>query len=367
MLTLVLTVAGACTSVSAGGGAPMGVSLAGGRGIAHRGIQGGGCVAATERGVWGIGAKGSLGERGMDEDGLNMMRLRGGKAVSRSMSKYSMMGIPMSISNKFGMSVVERKSVSDIKEKLAAELKDVAKRNPELFSEERILRFLRSYEHDVEKTVEKMREMLAWRQKHDTDVIRALVTKHYNEDFWQMPCIPRRDFFRKMYLMEPNYKVTKEGDLVSVEYTGAIDIRAFMTQATEHEIIRFWCFLMEWNMIKLSTLSKRYGKIVRMVQVKDLYGQNLWQCTVSARLFSFLRHALPPSRIFVRPPPSMRPPPTSPFSNQFSLPCQRQSWARILPPIISSGLRCSPRARDSVQGGDGTIRQAQQDASSRVP
>lgn len=268
-------VSGACPAGIEGVGCRVGRELVGGRG-----------KAPAMRDRWEEGVQQEASGSGGKVSAAPIcrasptMRLRGGGSITSAASRYLPSLSLSSKSLKFQMSMVERKSVEDIKEALGSELKDVSKRNPELASDDRILRFLRSYKHDVQKTVGKMKEMLDWRRKHDTDLIRDLVVRHWNEDFWKMACIPRRDFFRKMYLMEPNYAVTSGGDLISVEYTGAIDIRAFMSQATEHEIIRFWCYLMEWNMIKLAQLSKKHGKIARMVQIKDLYGQNLWQCTV---------------------------------------------------------------------------------------
>jgi hypothetical protein len=46
---------------------------------------------------------------------------------------------------------------------------------------------------------------------HGTDAIRARVVKHFRDDFWKMPCLPRREFFRKMYLANPSHYILKNG------------------------------------------------------------------------------------------------------------------------------------------------------------
>jgi len=59
----------------------------------------------------------------------------------------------------------------------------------------------------------------------------------------------------------------REGALVSVECTGRVNIRQFMKEITEKDVIRFWCYLMEWNMQKLALLSRKHSRIVSMIQV----------------------------------------------------------------------------------------------------
>lgn len=178
------------------------------------------------------------------------------------------------------MNQAEKLGVQRVKRALNKELREIAWSNPELQSDDRLLRFLRSYGHDEQKTVTKMREMLKWRRIHGADKIRAEVRRCWTEDFWSMPCLQRRDFYREMYLFEPNHKELSNGDLASVEYTGRIHIRDFMHGISEHEIMTFWTYLMEWNMIKLAELSKKHNRIARMVQLKDLHGLSLWQATV---------------------------------------------------------------------------------------
>ena len=58
-----------------------------------------------------------------------------------------------------------------------------------------------------------------------------------------------------------------QGDLVSVECTGRIKVRQLTQEVDEHEMIRFWCYLMEWNSIKLARLSRKHNCIAGMVQV----------------------------------------------------------------------------------------------------
>ena len=55
---------------------------------------------------------------------------------------------------------------------------------------------------------------------------------------------------------------------MSAECTGKIAIRSFMKEVSENELVRFWCYMMEWTMIKLAKLSRKFGRLASMVQVR---------------------------------------------------------------------------------------------------
>ncbi len=59
--------------------------------------------------------------------------------------------------------------------------------------------------------------------------------------------------------------------------------RAFNAGVSDKEMMEFWCYLMEWTMAKLTQLSRKHGRLVRMYQIKDLYGLSLWQASVSGK------------------------------------------------------------------------------------
>lgn len=96
-----------------------------------------------------------------------------------------------------------------------------------------------------------------------------------------MKCLhgPSSALLKQFYVYTPHYAVTSEGDLVSLECTGKIKIRQFMKQVNEDEIVRFWMYMMEWNMMKLALLSRKHKRIVGMVQLKDLDGLSMLQAT----------------------------------------------------------------------------------------
>ena len=69
------------------------------------------------------------------------MRIRGGGG----------MGLLLTGSMKIEMTNQERAKLLELKEVLSEELKDLAKRTPELGLDDRVLRFLRCYKLDVER------------------------------------------------------------------------------------------------------------------------------------------------------------------------------------------------------------------------
>jgi hypothetical protein len=141
---------------------------------------------------------GSLRLRESIDRDLPVHRLRGGWSAPFGPAKLK-------------MTKREQEAIQKLKEAMAVDLKAVSKSHPELLTDERLLRFLRSHDCNIERTSARMREMLAWRRAHGTDEIRARVVKHFRDDFWKMPCIPRREFFRKMYLANPSHYILKNG------------------------------------------------------------------------------------------------------------------------------------------------------------
>jgi hypothetical protein len=58
----------------------------------------------------------------------------------------------------------EQEAIVKLKEAMAVDLKAVSKSHPELLTDERLLRFLRSHDCNIERTSARMREMLAFRR-----------------------------------------------------------------------------------------------------------------------------------------------------------------------------------------------------------
>uniref|UniRef100_A0A7S0H766 CRAL-TRIO domain-containing protein n=1 Tax=Hanusia phi TaxID=3032 RepID=A0A7S0H766_9CRYP len=187
----------------------------------------------------------------------------------------------------FGISEDEKDRLAQLREKLGIILKQACKSNPDFYHDDRLIRLLRTNQCDVEKTVTFFKSMLRWRSELDSDAIRAQVAKHWTERFWDLKCLPKKEVMRKYYYFEPNHAVNPEGDLVSVECTGKIQIRGFMKEISEQDIMRFWCYLMEWNMIKLAHLSRAHGRIARMVQIKDMEGLKLFQASCKVAMSRF--------------------------------------------------------------------------------
>ena len=80
-------------------------------------------------------------------------------------------------------------------------------------------------------------------------------------------CACQREKLRGDLLTCPFIMNGRDGDLVSAECTGKIKVRRFMKDIPERDLMRFWCYMMEWTMIKLAALSRKHRCIASMVQV----------------------------------------------------------------------------------------------------
>eukprot|EP00961_Rhodomonas_salina_P205465 2773404-Rhodomonas_salina.2 len=159
----------------------------------------------------------------------------------------------------FGLSDKELKAIASLREKLGTILTDAAQQNPDLDTDDRLIRLLRVHDLNVGKTVPLFKKMLKWRAEVKADKIRDDIVKHFSDRFWDMPCIPHKQKFRRFYFYEPFHALDPKGDLVSIECTGAIRVRRFMRAVSEKDVMIFWTYIMEWNMYKLALLSRKQG------------------------------------------------------------------------------------------------------------
>jgi hypothetical protein len=151
-------------------------------------------------------------------------------------------------------------------------------KNPDLFTDERIMRFLRNNNMDVNQAKKSFDQMIRRRRELGADKIWKDVKRCWCEDFWKMKCIPKRELFREFYWFDPCVCI-HNGELVSFEHTGKLRIRDLMAKISETDLLTFFCYLMEWNMIKLTQISRKYKKLSRMIQIKDLDGISLFQAS----------------------------------------------------------------------------------------
>lgn len=187
----------------------------------------------------------------------------------------------------FGLSDKELKAIASLREKLGTILTDAAQQNPDLDTDDRLIRLLRVHDLNVGKTVPLFKKMLKWRAEVKADKIRDDIVKHFSDRFWDMPCIPHKQKFRRFYFYEPFHALDPKGDLVSIECTGAIRVRRFMRAVSEKDVMIFWTYIMEWNMYKLALLSRKQGRLANMAQVKDLAGLNFVQASSKAGMNRF--------------------------------------------------------------------------------
>ena len=179
----------------------------------------------------------------------------------------------------FGLKPGELAQLVSLREALGADLGAAVKSNADFATDDRLVRLLRTNQHDVPRTVKFWEKMRAWRAEMGCDKIRAEVERHFSDQFWDMECLPQRDAMRAHYFFLPMHSVTSSGDLVSVECTGRIPVRKLVKAVSEHDMMRFWCYLMEWNSMKLAQLSRKHGRIVGMIQIKDLGGLSMLEAT----------------------------------------------------------------------------------------
>ena len=176
------------------------------------------------------------------------------------------------------ISIPERERLDEFRKLVKAQFLAVSAKSPDLFTDERLMRFLRNNNLDVQNALCAFDRMILWRHKLGLEKISSDVKKHWREGFWDMACIPKRDVFYKYYKFNPSVSVS-EGELVSIELTGRIRIREFVAKITETDFFLFFCYLMEWSLIKLSHLSRETKKLSRMIQIKNLEGISVFQAS----------------------------------------------------------------------------------------
>ena len=155
------------------------------------------------------------------------------------------------------ISILERERLDEFRKLVKAQFLAASAKSPDLFTDERLMRFLRNNNLDVQNALCAFDRMILWRHKLGLEKISSDVKKHWREGFWDMACIPKRDVFYKYYKFNPSVSVS-EGELVSIELTGRIRIREFVAEITETDFFLFFCYLMEWSLIKVypETLSR---------------------------------------------------------------------------------------------------------------
>jgi hypothetical protein len=161
----------------------------------------------------------------------------------------------------FGLDASELAQLDALRTELGAALESAIRGNPDFATDDRMVRILRGNFGEIPRSVKYWSAMQRWRTDLGCDTIRAEVANHFSENFWGMQCLPARMVIHKYYIFAPNYAVTSEGDLISLECTGRMNIRHFMQDLNEGEMMRFYCYLMEWTMMKLATLSRRHADV----------------------------------------------------------------------------------------------------------
>mmetsp|Transcript_13041 Transcript_13041/g.26079 ORF Transcript_13041/g.26079 Transcript_13041/m.26079 type:complete len:489 (-) Transcript_13041:57-1523(-) len=189
--------------------------------------------------------------------------------------------------SQFDFTDAETKAIAALREALGETLTEAAKENPDLDTEDRLIRFLRTHDLNVKKTVVLFKKMMKWRVQLKADDIRNQILREFSDNFWDMGCIPNKKKFRRFYFYEPFHALDRKGDLLSIECTGRIQVRKFMRSTSEKEIMTFWTYIMEWNMLKLAQLSRKQGRLVSMAQIKDLEGLSFVQASSKAGMNRF--------------------------------------------------------------------------------
>lgn len=97
--------------------------------------------------------------------GTRCLRVRGGGFGSLSLSSAA----------EFGLDAAELAQLAELRSALGAGLATAITRNPDFATDDRLVRFLRANQNDVQRTVKAWPSMLQWRAEMGCDDIRAQV------------------------------------------------------------------------------------------------------------------------------------------------------------------------------------------------
>ena len=97
----------------------------------------------------------------------------------------------------FGISSADQANLVKLREFLAPEIAAMGEAGQDYQSDERMFRVYRTSGCSIDASVKYFRGMIEWRKKVGADPIRQAVLKEWREDFWAMPCVPKKEIFKK--------------------------------------------------------------------------------------------------------------------------------------------------------------------------
>lgn len=181
----------------------------------------------------------------------------------------------------------ERAAMDALASALAPELRTLPQWD-DLVGERCLLRFYRGH-GTVPKAAEAYRKMLQWRKDHNADELRRAVA----DLPWSMGAVPGMGEVEKVFPIDIAAGQSPEGHVVWIERSGCLNLDRFKS-ISDKDFQRTWGGLMELRTRHLDDLSKAQGRLVKVVQIRDLRGfsASLYLSLVSSGVLKRLQNII---------------------------------------------------------------------------
>jgi len=155
-----------------------------------------------------------------------------------------------------------------------------------LFQRTRLMRFVLANEGSVEDAAAQFRRMLQWRREANIAQIRANVKGRP----WAAESVPGLDRLLGFMVMDL-WGTTPTGDLLMVQCDGLTQFSG-MSEVTDEELNESLYSMLELRQEHLDRMSEEQGRLVMVVQVRDLSGMAIMSLLSNARLIGQLQSVI---------------------------------------------------------------------------
>ncbi|CAK0840607.1 unnamed protein product [Prorocentrum cordatum] len=161
-----------------------------------------------------------------------------------------------------------------------------------LFQRTRLMRFVLANEGSVEDAAAQFRRMLQWRREANIAQIRANVKGRP----WAAESVPGLDrllgfMWRGRRVVMDLWGTTPTGDLLMVQCDGLTQFSG-MSEVTDEELNESLYSMLELRQEHLDRMSEEQGRLVMVVQVRDLSGMAIMSLLSNARLIGQLQSVI---------------------------------------------------------------------------
>lgn len=174
----------------------------------------------------------------------------------------------------------ELEAIASIRGKLEPELKkvkDAGNDFPHTTGDIFFTRLLRGNNGNIDEAVEWYRKFIELRAKFGLDDIHKECEK--NGTAWRASAMPHADDMKKYWstMFDEDSLRTQSGHLMWYDPMGDYRTKEMLTELPNEKILKYLHTMFERRTSTLDKISRKEGKIVKIIRVMDLEGSGFWQ------------------------------------------------------------------------------------------